>query len=340
MPKRINYIFKENISFTKLLEAHNKCKKNKRFKKQVIEFEMKLESNLIQIGKELLNDTYTFSEYFEFTIYEPKERKIKTLNYRDRVVQTWYVENFLKPYFKPNFINDSYACIEGKGTHKAVEETQIYLQKADRTYKEVWILKCDIKKFFFNIDREILFNVLKRKIKDKYFLEFSKKIIFYDKEKVGIPIGNYTSQYYANIYMTKLDKYIKENLKICYYARYMDDFVLILESKEKAKGTLEKIKVFLSENLKLELNSKTAYFKQSQGINYCGFRIWKTHRLLREQSKKKMKRKLKNFEKLYKKGIIELPYITACINSWKGHAKHANSFHLVNKLLNEFVLKK
>lgn len=222
MPKRINYIFKENISFTKLLEAHNKCKKNKRFKKQVIEFEMKLESNLIQIGKELLNDTYTFSEYFEFTIYEPKERKIKTLNYRDRVVQTWYVENFLKPYFKPNFINDSYACIEEKGTHKAVEETQIYLQKADRTYKEVWILKCDIKKFFFNIDREILFNVLKRKIKDKYFLEFSKKIIFYDKEKVGIPIGNYTSQYYANIYMTKLDKYIKENLKICYYARYMD----------------------------------------------------------------------------------------------------------------------
>ena len=117
MPKRVNNIFKENITFTKLLEAHNKCKKNKRLKKQVIEFEMKLESNLIQIGKELLNNTYTFSEYFEFTIYEPKERKIKTLNYKDRVVQTWYVENFLKPYFKPNFVNDSYACIETKGTH-------------------------------------------------------------------------------------------------------------------------------------------------------------------------------------------------------------------------------
>ena len=157
------------------------------------------------------------------------------------------------------------------------------------------------KKIFFNIDREILFNLLKRKIKDRYFLEFSKKIIFYDEEKVGIPIGNYTSQYYANIYMTKLDKYIKENLKTCYYTRYMDDFVLILESKEKAKEMLEKIKVFLSENLKLELNSKTAYFKQNQGINYCGFRIWKTHRLLREQSKKKMKRKLKNLKSYIKK---------------------------------------
>ena len=117
-------------------------------------------------------------------------------------------------------------------------------------------------------------------------------------------------------------------------------FVLTLESKEKTKEVLEKIKEFLDENLKLELNSKTAYFKQNQGINYCGFRIWKTHRLLREQSKKKMKRKLKNFQKLYKKGKIELPYITACINSWKRHAKHTNSYKLVNKLLNEFILTK
>ena len=140
--------------------------------------------------------------------------------------------------------------------------------------------------------------------------------------------------------MTKLDKYIKEKLRIRYYTRYMDDFVLIVESKEKAKKSLGKIKNFLDEKLKLELNTKTAYFKQNQGINYCGFRIWKTHKLLREQSKNKMKRKLKNFQKLYKKGKIELPYITACINSWKGHAKHANSYNLVNKLLNEFVLSK
>ena len=102
----------------------------------------------------------------------------------------------------------------------------------------------------------------------------------------------------------------------------------------------DKTKEFLDENLKLELNSKTAYFKQNQGINYCGFRIWKTHRLLREQSKKKMKRKLKNFQKLYKKDKIELPYITACINSWKGHAKHANSYNLVNKISEEFILTK
>lgn len=202
MPKRINNIFKKQITFTKLLEAHQKTKKGKRFKKQVIEFEIDLETNLLQIGKQLLNETYKFSEYFEFTIYEPKERKIKTLAYRDRVVQTWYVENFMKPYFLPQFIQDSYACIEGKGTHKAVDKMQEYLREADKKYEEVWVLKCDISKFFFNINREILFNLIKRKIKDKYFLEFTKKIIFYDEEKVGIPI--------RKLYITIFCKYLYE----------------------------------------------------------------------------------------------------------------------------------
>ena len=109
--------------------------------------------------------------------------------------------------------------------------------------------------------------------------------------KFQFQFGNYTSQYYANIYMTNFDKYITQKLGIKWYVRYMDDFVLILESKEKAKQLKEKIAKYLKENLELELNKKTAYFKQEQGINFCGFRIWKTHRLLRQQSKKKIKRK-------------------------------------------------
>ena len=120
----------------------------------------------------------------------------------------------------------------------------------------------------------------------------------------------------------------------------MDDFVLLLENKEKSKETLVKIKKFLLEKLELKLNSKTAYFKEKQGINFCGFRIWKTHKLLREQSKKKMKRKLRKFQKLYKNGKIKLSYITICLNAWKGHSKYANSYNLVNKMLADFVLKK
>ena len=340
MPKRVNNIYVKNITFSKLLEAHNKCKKHKRFKKQVIEFEINLENNLLKIGRELLNEIYTFSEYFEFTIYEPKERKIKTLEYRDRVVQTWYVENFLKPNFESSYINDTYACIENRGTHKAVDKMQEYLRKADKVYEEVWVLKCDIRKFFFNVDRKILYSLIKRKIKDRYFLNLTKKIIFYDNEEVGIPIGNYTSQIYANIYLNELDRYIKEELKVKYVVRYMDDFVLLLKSKKQAKEVLGKIQIFLREKLKLELNTKTAYFKAKQGVNFCGFRIWKTHRLLREQSKKKMRRKLKNFEKLYREDRIELDYILACINSWMGHVKHCNSYSLVRKMFNEFVLSK
>lgn len=338
MPKRINNIFIESVTFSKLLQAHNKTKRGKRLKKQVIEFEMDLESNILKIGEEILRGNYQFSKYFEFKIYEPKERIIKTLNYRDRVVQTWYVENFLKPYFQNQFIQESYACIETRGIHKAVDKTQEYLRKAHKEYNEVWVLKCDVKKFFFNIDREILFSLLKRKIKDKNFLEFSKKIIFYDKERVGIPIGNYTSQFFANIYLNELDYYIKDRLKVKYLIRYMDDFVILTKSKQQAKELLRKMTEFLKDNLKLELNSKTAYFKASQGINFCGFRIWKTHRLLRNESKKNMKRKLKNFEKLYKQDRVYVEYITACINSWKGHASHCNSYRLVNNMLNNFVL--
>lgn len=178
MPKRVNDIFIPAITFRKLLEAHNKTKKGKRFKKQVIEFEMDMESNIIQIEKELLNGTYKFSKYFEFKIYEPKERIIKTLKYRDRVVQTWYVENFLKPYFAVSFISDSFACIEDKGTHKAANQMQKYLRKADKEYEETWVLKCDISKFFFNIDCEILYKIIERKIKDREFLEFTKKILY------------------------------------------------------------------------------------------------------------------------------------------------------------------
>ena len=152
--------------------------------------------------------------------------------------------------------------------------------------------------------------------------------------------GNYTSQIYANIYLNELDRYIKEELKVKYVVRYMDDFVLLLKSKEQAKEFFNKIQFFLRNKLKLELNSKTVYFKAKQGINFCGFRIWKTHRLLREQSKKKMKRKLKKFEKLYSEDRKELDYILACINSWLGHAKHCNSYNLVNKMFKEFVLRK
>ena len=341
MPKKIKNLFYKNLTFKKLLDAHYRARKNKAYKKDVILFEMNLENNIINLLNSIKNNNYKMGKYYDFKIFEPKERTIHSLPYRDRVVQTWYVENFLKPYFAVSFISDSFACIEDKGTHKAANQMQKYLRKADKEYEETWVLKCDISKFFFNIDCEILYKIIERKIKDREFLEFTKKILYTENETgISIPIGNYTSQFYANIYMNEFDKYLKEKLKIKYVERYMDDFVLLLKSKEEAKNILEKITVFLDEKLHLKLNQKTTYFKANQGVNFCGYRIWKTHKLLRVQSKKKMRRKLKNFEKLYRENRINLDYVLACINSWRGYANHCNSFNLQCKFFDEFVLKK
>ena len=188
MPKRVNDIFIPAITFRKLLEAHNKTKKGKRFKKQVIEFEMDMESNIIQIEKELLNGTYKFSKYFEFKIYEPKERIIKTLKYRDRVVHQWYVEEFVKPYIMPKFIGTSFACLPDRGTHKAVSAVQKMMQKYSKKYPDYYILKCDIRKYFNSIDTNVLFEIMKKYIDDKALLNFTHQLIF-EKRPFNTPAG-------------------------------------------------------------------------------------------------------------------------------------------------------
>ena len=163
------------------MEAHNRAKKGKRFRKEVILFEMNLEENLIEIGQELLNNTYEFGKYREFFIYEPKERRIKVLPYRDRIVHQLYVEEILKPIFVKDFIKDSYACIKGRGLHQGICALHSYMKKMYRENPDYYILKCDIKKFFENINHDILYKIVEKKIKDKEFLEFSKKIIYSHK---------------------------------------------------------------------------------------------------------------------------------------------------------------
>ena len=149
---------------------------------------MDLETNLIKILDEIKNDNYKFGEYREFKVYEPKERIIKSLPYRDRIVHQWYIHEFIKPYYYPRFIKDTYACIDKRGTHLAVETLQKYMRIMKYKYGDYYVLKCDIKKFFYNIDKSILINILSKKISDKKLLSFSKKILN-DNEIIGIPIG-------------------------------------------------------------------------------------------------------------------------------------------------------
>ena len=191
MPKKIKNCFYKNLTFNKLMEAHYRAKKHKTYKTEIIKFELNLENNITNLLNSIKNKKYRLGAYHSFKIYEPKERIIKSLPYIDRIVHQWYVEEFIKPYILPRFINTSFACLENKGTHKAVDEVQKQLRIFKRNYGDFWILKCDVKKFFYSIDPNILFSILKKYIADKELLNFTKLLI-YDRretsENVGIPI--------------------------------------------------------------------------------------------------------------------------------------------------------
>ncbi len=331
MPKTIKRCFDDKLTFKNMLDAHYRAREGKRKKKEIILFEMDLETNIIRIIDEIRNNTYKFGKYREFKVYEPKERIIKSLPYRDRIVHQWYIEEFIKPYFYKRFINDTFACLDNRGTHLAVKRVQKYMRIMKRKYGSYYVLKCDVKKYFYSIDKEILIDILSKKISDKKLLNFSK-IILDDGEPLGIPIGNFTSQYFANIYLNELDHYIKEELRVVYYVRYMDDFILLLEDKDTCRLLLNKIKEFLDEKLHLSLNAKSRYFKNIKGINFCGYRIFETHILLRKRFKKKVYKNIRLWKRLAVSKQFNSQKFMLSYNSFKGHASHANSYNFFRKV--------
>lgn len=194
MPKKIKNCFDKNLTFEKLLLAHKRARKHKVYRNEVIKFEINLENNIMNLLNNIKNGTYHIGKYTSFLVYEPKERIIKKLPYIDRIVHQWYVEEFIKPFFYSRLINTTFACIDDRGTHKAVLTVQKYMQIFKRNYGDFWVLKCDISKFFYSIDPNILFEILKRNITDKKLLKFTHKIIFESRspsEKIGIPIRKF-----------------------------------------------------------------------------------------------------------------------------------------------------
>lgn len=211
------------------------------------------------------------------------------------------------------------------------------MREYKRNFGDFWVLKCDIRKFFYSIDTNILFNIMKKYIADKELLAFTKLIIFDGRppfDNIGIPIGNYTSQFFANIYMNELDQFVKRELKIKYYTRYMDDFIILAKTKNDCISIKKQIEVFLDSKLHLALNNKSRYYPYAMGVNFCGYRIFTTHRLLRLNSKKKIKKKVKHWNYLYKNNKLNVFPTMQSINSWIGHSSHCNCYKLQNKILN------
>lgn len=270
-------------------------------------------------------------------MYEPKKRLIKSLPFKDRVVQHCLCDYYLGPLLERPMIHDNYANRKGKGTHKALHRLENYFHKFYSKHGLYGsVLKCDISKYFYSINHNILKSMLTRYVKDTRLLQLVFEIID-STDNPGLPIGNQTSQWFAIFYMTGLDHFIKEKLHIKFYERYMDDFLLIHPDKEYLKYCKTQIGHYLQNRLKLKLNNKTQIFPLRNGMDFLGFHTYITEtgkviRKIRRNSKKNMNNKLKKFKKLYAIRKISKEQIDSSYKSWIGHAIHGNSYHLIKNM--------
>ena len=333
-------LFSKIINEDNIDKAYKKALKgNGKYHIEAMNFVLDEVYNLHTLKQSLIDETYQFDGYTTFTVCEPKERVINAPHFKDKIVQL-AINNVLKEVYNHCFIFDSFACIDNKGTHKCVDRIQHLMRKAKWEYGEsTTILKCDVKKFFYTIDRQVLKGLLPKKIQCKKTLGLLFKIIDSADtvDLLGLPLGNTISQLCANIYLNELDQFCKRKLSLKYYVRYMDDVIIFVKDKQIAHQTLYLITKFIENNLKLNLNkNKTKVFPLEQGVNAIGYKIYPTHRLLRSDSKKKIKRKIKAMPHLIHEGKLTIEKAEQMLNSWLGHAKHGNSYNFIKKLIMKY----
>jgi len=288
-------------------------------------FESHFEDNLFRLHLELKNKTYQHSNYTSFYITDPKLRHIHKACVRDRVVHH-ALYRVLYPIFDKNFIYDSYSCRIDKGTHRAVQRLDFFANKVSQKYGNCWALKSDISRFFDSVDHRILFEKLQKRISNRDALSLLWKIISSlrsrererERERaLGLPIGNLTSQLFANVYLNELDKFVKHELKIKYYLRYCDDFVILDGHKEKLLKVIREVEDFLHQKLKLTLHpEKISLGTLSRGIDFCGYVVFPYHRILRTKTKRRMLKRMNENNS----------------SSYFGLLKHCNSYKLTKNL--------
>lgn len=324
-----NHLFDPGIaSFESLYRAAKRAEKNKRMKPEVLEFNHHLERNLFDLERELKDKTYAQGEYRLFYVHDPKTRLISAAPFRDRVVHQSY-HGVLEPIFEAQFIDTSFACRLGKGVDAGVRQVETYLRKTRNMYGKMYCLKGDVKKYFQSVNHRILREILFRRIRCKDTRWLTDVILSSaadpnDPDPVGIPVGNLPSQLYGNVYLNELDHFVKESLRMKYYVRYMDDFVILHHDKRLLHVAWDEIAAFLRNRLALELNHKTAVFPVSQGIDFLGYRIWTYRRILRKAYVKRIKRMMRRFERDYAVGRITQEEIRRVMSSWNGRAMNAD----------------
>ena len=345
-------LYPQLCTFEKLYRAYRAARKGKRGKERVAAFEREQERELLELQAELLDETYTPGAYHSFYIHEPKRRLISAAPFRDRVVHHALC-NVIEPIWERRFIFDSYANRRFKGTHRALDRCQAFA----RRYR--YALQCDLQQFFPSIDHLLLRDALARRIADEAVLRLCDKIIAsgvgvlseeYDMvwfpgddllaalRPRGLPIGNLTSQFWANVYLNPFDHFVKRELKCPAYLRYVDDFLLFGDDKQQLAEQRAAIVERLA-GLRLSLHwNRAQVFPVDTGVPFLGFRVYPTHRRLKRRKGLAFQRKFKHHVAQLAEGQIDLEQLHASVRGWVNHARYGDTYGLRRAVLGRWVI--
>lgn len=365
---KIKNIYDYIVSDENIYNAYINARRKKRYRKKVLVFTQNLEANLVKIQEELKQEIVDYPKYKEFYIYEPKCRLILAQEFSE-VIKQWAFYQVLSPIFNKMYINDSYACIEGRGQIKAIKRLHYWLQLVnsnrynlmkqgvDASHLNKWYyLKIDFSKYFYRVDHEVMMKVLKKKIKDERVLRWIKTRIESPETPFGLPrgmrpedveisqrlydkgmlVGALISQMLANVYNDQMDQYAKRTLGIKYYIRYQDDIIILSDDKKQIKEWHKKLEQFANDVMKMDMNQKTCIRPINQGIEFCGFRLWATHINIRKSTALRIKRNLKGVMKKYNEGNCTLEHATQVVNSYFGLLKHCDSHALKTAIFGDY----
>ena len=333
-------LYAQLCSYENLELAFRKARKGKTLKLYVIEFEKNLDVNLIQLQQELLFHTYRPRPLETFILSDPKTRKISKSAFCDRIVHH-AICNIIEPLFDKSFIFDSHANRIGKGTFKAIERFEYFAQKVSRGFTRLcFVFKADIRHYFETVDHTILLSVLQRKIDDKRLLWLIKVILqnyHTDYQGKGMPLGNLTSQFFANVYLNELDQYVKHTLKAKYYIRYVDDFVIFDNYAENLQRFKKEIQAFCNQALALQLHpDKSKIYNLKNGVSFLGMRVYPHHRRIKKKNVRRFERKLLQLRDDFEEGKVTGEKAVEHFEGWLAYIANANTFKYRRHLVRQF----
>lgn len=345
--KRFGNLWSQVTDFSNLAEAARKAQRGKRYRDNILAFNFNLETELFRIQEELLSRNYQPGKYNTFQIVEPKKRMISAAPYRDRVVHHGLC-NVIVPLIEPTFIDASYANRKGFGTHRALRK---FIEHA-RSHR--YVLQCDIQKYFPSIDHQILKSTIRNKIKCRETLWLIDTIIDASNEQEqvnhffpgdvlftpfehrrGLPIGNLTSQFFANVYLNGFDHFVKERIGARAYVRYVDDFALLSDDREFLSEARVRIEEYLT-GLRLKIHPiKSQLFETRKGANFLGFRVLPDQIRVRSDSLRRARRRLRCYQLQYRLGDLGFGKLTECIRSWIAHLDHGDTWRLREQIFSD-----